>query len=64
MDNQSKLNISILKCSMMMILASLPVTRMTSADTSIMWKKIMVKKGLKVNKNKTGNYIISKQNHQ
>ena len=64
MDNQSKPNISILKWSMMMILASLPVTRMTSADTSITWKKIMVKKGLKVNKNKTENYIISKQNHQ
>ena len=64
MHNQRKSNISILKWSMPMILASLPVTTTISADMSIMRKKILVKKKLKENKSKTENCIISRQNHQ
>ena len=44
MHNQRKSNISVLKWSMQMILARLPVTTNTSAGTNIMWKKILAKR--------------------
>ena len=51
MHNQCKSNISMLKWSMRMILAILPVTTTTSANM----EENLDKKGLKVNKNKTEN---------